>query len=121
MPATLQHTVSVFPVLAAVTATLFGAWAAARIASRRVSRIRPAEALAEAQVEATRPAWGRLVAGLLLLAGGGVLVALLGVLHTEPASTPVTFLAVVVLSASVALLGPLLVREQPFCLPGHCG
>lgn len=127
VPATLQHTVSVFPVLAAVTATLFGAWAAARIASRRVSRIRPAEALAEAQVEATRPAWGRLVAGLLLLAGGGVLVALLGVLHTEPASTPVTFLAVVVLSASVALLGPLLVRGAalllagPLRLTGHGG
>ncbi|MFD4692248.1 FtsX-like permease family protein [Streptomyces sp. NPDC058463] len=118
VPATLQHTVSVFPALAAVTATLFGAWAAARIASRRVSRIRPAEALAEAQVESTRPVWGRLVAGSLLLVGGGVLVALLGVLHTEPASTPVTFLAVVVLSASVALLGPLLVRGAAFVLAG---
>ncbi|WP_406390660.1 FtsX-like permease family protein [Streptomyces sp. NBC_00887] len=118
VPATLQHTVSVFPVLAAVAATLFGAWAAARIASRRVSRIRPAEALAEAQVESTRPAWGRLVAGLVLLAGGVVLVALLGVLHTEPASTPVTFLAVVVLSTAVALLGPLLVRGAAFLLAG---
>lgn len=118
VPATLQHTVSVFPPLAAVAATLFGAWASARIASRRVARIRPAEALAEARTERTRPAWGRLLAGVLLLAGGAVLVALLTVLRTEPASTPVTFLAVVVLSTSVALLGPLLVKAAAVLLAG---
>ncbi|MEU4872356.1 ABC transporter permease [Streptomyces sp. NPDC021608] len=116
VPATLQHTVSALPPLAAVAATVFGAWASARIASRRVARIRPAEALAEARAERTRPAWGRLLAGLLLLAGGAVLVALLSVLRTEPASTPVTFLAVVVLSTSVALLGPLLVKAAVLLL-----
>ncbi|MFI5474385.1 FtsX-like permease family protein [Streptomyces cacaoi] len=118
VPATLQHTVGVFPPLAAVAATLFGAWASARIASRRVARIRPAEALAEARTERTRPAWGRLLAGLLLLAAGAVLVTLLGFLRTEPASTPVTFLAVVVLSTSVALLGPLLVKAAATLLAG---
>ncbi|MDX3532407.1 ABC transporter permease [Streptomyces sp. ID05-39B] len=116
VPATLEHTVGFVPPLAAVVATLLGAWAAARIASRRVARIHPAEALSEARVERTRPAWGRLLAGLLLLAGGAVLVALLSVLRTEPASTPVTFLAVVVLSTSVALLGPLLVRAAALLL-----
>ncbi|WP_055589112.1 ABC transporter permease [Peterkaempfera griseoplana] len=127
VPVTLQRTVSVFPPLAAVAATLFGAWAAARIASRRVSRIRPTEALAEAQSEDTRPLVGRVLAGLLLLAGGAALVVLLSALRTEPASTPVTFLAVVVLSASVALLGPLLVRAAalllagPLRLTGHGG
>ncbi|MEU1513733.1 FtsX-like permease family protein [Streptomyces sp. NPDC005811] len=127
VPATLQHTSGVLPPFAAVAATLFGAWAAARIASRRVARIRPAEALAEARTERTRPAWGRLLAGLLLLAGGAVLVAVLTALRTEPASTPVTFLAVVVLSTSVALLGPLLVKAAalllsgPLRLTGHGG
>ncbi|WP_432171029.1 ABC transporter permease [Streptomyces sp. 1222.5] len=127
VPATLEHTVSVFPPFAALAATLLGAWAAARIASRRVARIRPAEALAEARAERTRPAWGRIAAGLLLLAGGVVLVVLLTSLRTEPASTPVTFLAVVVLSTSVALLGPLLVRAAalllagPLRLTGHSG
>ncbi|KUN84133.1 ABC transporter permease [Streptomyces bungoensis] len=127
VPATLQHTAGVLPPLAAVAATLAGAWAAARIASRRVARIRPAEALAEARTERARPAWGRLLAGLLLLAGGAVLVAVLGVLRTEAASTPVTFLAVVVLSTAVALLGPLLVRAAallltgPLRLTGHGG
>ncbi|MET9037164.1 ABC transporter permease [Streptomyces mirabilis] len=118
VPATLQHTVSVFPPCAALAATLLGAWAAARISSRRIARIRPAEALAEARAERTRPAWGRILAGLALLAGGVVLVAVLSVLRTEPASTPVTFLAVVVLASSVALLGPLLVRAAVAVLGG---
>lgn len=118
VPDTLEPAVSVFPPLAAVAVTLLGAWAAARIASRRVVRIRPVEALAEAKAEPGRPAWGRLVAGLLLLAGGGALVAVLGVLRTEAASTPVTFLAVIVLSTSVALLGPLLVKAATLLLAG---
>ncbi|MFD7998361.1 ABC transporter permease [Streptomyces mirabilis] len=118
VPGTLQHTVSVFPPFAALAATLLGAWAAARISSRRIARIRPAEALAEARAERTRPAWGRILAGLALLAGGVVLVAVLSVLRTEPASTPVTFLAVVVLATSVALLGPLLVRAAVAVLGG---
>ncbi|MFI0812183.1 ABC transporter permease [Streptomyces echinatus] len=127
VPDTLEHTVSVFPPLAALAATLLGAWAAARIASRRIVRIRPAEALAEARAERTRPAWGRIAAGLLLLAGGVVLVVVLASLRTEPASTPVTFLAVIVLSTSVALLGPLLVKAAalllagPLRLTGHGG
>ncbi|MEV8315674.1 FtsX-like permease family protein [Streptomyces sp. NPDC059900] len=118
VPATLERTVSVFPLFAAVAATLLGAWAAARLSARRIARIRPAEALAEARVERTRPAWSRIIAGLVVLAGGVVLVAVLSVLRTEPASTPVTFLAVVVLSCAVALLGPLVVRAATAVLRG---
>lgn len=118
VPTTLQHTSGFVPPLAGLAVTLLGAWAAARIASRRVARIHPAEALTEARTETTRLSYGRLLAGLLLLAGGGVLVALLSSLHTEPASTPVTFLAVVVLSTAVALLGPLLVKAAALLLAG---
>jgi putative ABC transport system permease protein len=118
VPATLERTVSVFPVFAAVAATLLGAWAAARLSARRIARIRPAEALAEARVERNRPPWSRIAAGIVLLAGGVVLVALLSVLRTEPASTPVTFLAVVVLSSAIALLGPLVVRAAAALLRG---
>lgn len=118
VPATLERTVSVFPLFAAVAATLLGAWAAARLSARRIARIRPAEALAEARVERTRPAWSRIIAGLVLLAAGAVLVAVLSVLRTEPASTPVTFLAVVVLSSAIALLGPLVVRAAAAVLRG---
>ncbi|MFJ6901657.1 ABC transporter permease [Streptomyces hokutonensis] len=144
VPATLQHTTGVVPPLAALIATALGAWTAARVASRRISRIRPAQALAEAEAGAGAGAGagaeartkagtkstrtrlttragltrGRLLAGLVLLAGGVVLVAVLSKLRTEPASTPVTFLAVVVLSTSVALLGPLLVKAAVLVLRG---
>lgn len=118
VPATLERTVSAFPLIAAVAATLLGAWAAARLSARRIARIRPAEALAEARVERARPPWSRIIVGVLVLAAGAVLVAVLSVLRTEPASTPVTFLAVVVLSTAVALLGPLLVRAAAAVLRG---
>lgn len=74
-----------------------------------------------------RPRPTRLLAGLVLLALGVTLVTLLSTLRTEPASTPVTFLAVVVLSTSVALLGPLLVKAAalvigaPLRRTGPCG
>ncbi|MER5557792.1 FtsX-like permease family protein [Streptomyces sp. NPDC002506] len=117
VPATLERAVSVFPMAAAVTATLLAAWAAARISAHRISRIRPAEAMAEASVE-RRPARGRIVAGLATLVAGAVLVAVLSVLRTESASTPVTFLSVVVLSVAVSLLGPVVVRAAAALLSG---
>ncbi|KOY54487.1 FtsX-like permease family protein [Streptomyces sp. XY332] len=118
VPANLERTAGIFPMFAAVGASLLGAWAAARITGRRIARIRPAEALAEAALERGRPAWLRIAAGMLLLAGGVVLVAVLSALRTEPASTPVTFLAVVVLAGAVSLLGPLLVRGATALLAG---
>ncbi|MFD0275808.1 ABC transporter permease [Kitasatospora sp. NPDC127111] len=110
VPDTLHHTLSVFPVFAAVLATLLAGWAAARISARRTSRIRPGQALSEAAVEVPGAGWARAVAGLLVLAGGIVLVAVLAALDTEKAATPVTFAAVVVLAVAVSLLGPVLAR-----------
>ncbi|MFE5804715.1 FtsX-like permease family protein [Streptomyces sp. NPDC056491] len=118
VPVTLERTAGIFPMFAAVATGLLGAWAAARITGRRIARIRPAEALAEAAVERARPRWIRSVLGVLMLAGGAVLVVVLGSLRTEPASTPVTFLAVVVLAGAVSLLGPLLVRGATALLAG---
>ncbi|MGW2059735.1 FtsX-like permease family protein [Streptomyces sp. NPDC001937] len=118
IPANLERTAGIFPAFAAVAVTLLGAWAAARISGRRIARIRPAEAMAESAVERDRPARGRIAAGLVLLAGGGVLVAVLSGLHVEAASTPVTFLAVVVLATAVSLLGPLLIRMASALLAG---
>ncbi|MEU8772253.1 ABC transporter permease [Streptomyces sp. NPDC048606] len=118
VPATLEPTAGIFPVLAAVAASLLGAWTAARITGRRVARIRPAEALVEAAVDRGRPGLVRTLIGLVLLAGGAVLVVVLASLRTEPASTPVTFLAVVVLAGAVSLLGPLLVRAAAALLAG---
>ncbi|NEC69159.1 ABC transporter permease [Streptomyces sp. SID9727] len=118
IPPTLERTAGVLPACAAVAVTLLGAWAAARISGRRIAGLRPAEAMAESAVERRGPARGRVLAGLLLLAGGGALVGVLSVLRTEAASTPVTFLAVVVLATAVSLLGPLLVRAAAFLVAG---
>ncbi|MEU9299885.1 FtsX-like permease family protein [Streptomyces sp. NPDC048269] len=118
VPTALERTAGIFPMFAAVGASLLGAWAAARITGRRIARIRPAEALAEAALEPRRPSWTRTALGMLLLAGGAVLVVVLASLRTEPASTPVTFLAVVVLAGAVSLLGPLLVRGATALLAG---
>ncbi|MFF7341374.1 FtsX-like permease family protein [Streptomyces sp. NPDC008163] len=118
IPPTLERTAGALPACAAVAVTLFGAWAAARISGRRIAGLRPAEAMAESAVERRRPARMRVLVGLLLLAGGGTLVGVLSVLRTEAASTPVTFLAVVVLATAVSLLGPLLVRAAAFLTAG---
>ncbi|MFK0102590.1 FtsX-like permease family protein [Streptomyces sp. NPDC091040] len=117
-PPTLERTAGILPACAAVAVTLLGAWAAARISGRRIAGLRPAEAMAESAVERGRPARARVLVGLLLLAGGGTLVGVLSVLRTEAASTPVTFLAVVVLATAVSLLGPLLVRAAAFLMGG---
>lgn len=110
VPETVERVASPFPAVAAVLATLFAAWLAARLAARRTARIRPAEALTESAVDVRGVAWGRLLAGGLVLAGGVVLLVVLSALRTEPAATPVTYLAVLVLCVAVALLGPVLAR-----------
>ncbi|QIQ04398.1 FtsX-like permease family protein [Streptomyces liangshanensis] len=110
IPETLEMTYSVVPFFAAIAAALLGAWSAARISARRTARIRPAEALSEAAMEKRHFAWSRLLTGALVLAGGIVLVVVLSFLRTEPASQPVTFLCVVVLSVAVAVLGPVISR-----------
>lgn len=107
IPETLGLVRSPFPLLAAIATTLLAAWVVARISTRRTSRIRPAEAMAEAVVESRRVPRGRLTAGLVALAGGVVLLTVLTALHTEPASMPVTYLVVLVISIGLALLGPL--------------
>ncbi|WP_190232742.1 ABC transporter permease [Streptomyces avicenniae] len=110
VPETLGQVRSPFPMAAAVLTTLLAAWLAARVSARRTARIRPAEALTEAAVEPRRTPVARLIAGFLTLAGGLVLLYVLSLLHVEPASTPVTYLTVLLLSVAVALLGPVLAR-----------
>lgn len=117
IPDTLHPAVGFVPMAAGALATTAGAWAAARISARRITRLSPAQALAESLLE-RGPSAGRTVAGLLLLGGGAALVALLRSLHTEPAATPVTFLTVIVLAVAVSLLGPLLVRGGAALLAG---
>ncbi|KAB8163900.1 FtsX-like permease family protein [Streptomyces sp. 3MP-14] len=117
VPATLRLVSSPFPPAAALLATALAAWLAARISARRTARVRPTEALAEAAVEPVAAGWFRPLAGVLALAGGAVLLAVLATLRTEPAATPVTYLTVLLLCVGVALLGPPLARAA-FALLG---
>jgi putative ABC transport system permease protein len=101
---------SPFPVLAGLLVTLLAALLASRISARRITRIRPAEALSEASVERRTIARGRTIAGVLATAGAVSVSLLLTALHTEPAALPVTYLCVLLWTIGIALLGPFLAR-----------
>ena len=109
-PHTLHPTYSVVPAAGAVLVTVLGAWAAARLSARRVTRMRPGEALTGAILGRPGVTAPRGALGAACLAGGGVLLGLLAHLHVDAASTPVTYATVLLLSAGVALLGPAIVR-----------
>ncbi|WP_246336324.1 ABC transporter permease [Flexivirga oryzae] len=121
VPGTVTLTRGPLPVMGAVLVTVLAAVVAARISARRISRIRPVEALAESAVERGRVGTVRVTAGLLCAAGAGAVSAVLTHLHTEPAATPVTYLAVLLWLFAAGLLGPILARAAVAVLgvPAH--
>ncbi|MFE4414964.1 FtsX-like permease family protein [Streptomyces sp. NPDC056821] len=118
LPDTLELTVSAFPPVAAVLATLLAAWGAARVSVRGPARMRPTEGLAAVALGSERPHTGRVVAGVLAAVGYVVLVVVLSGLKTDAAATPVTFLSVIVATAAIALLGPSLARSATWAAGG---
>jgi putative ABC transport system permease protein len=116
IPGTLHLAISPLPVLAAIVAALTAGWIAARLAARRSIRIRPAEALTEATAEPSRPAASRVLVGLVFLAGGAVLTAVLTTLSTLPAAMPVTFVTALVWVMGLTVLGPVLSRAAAVVL-----
>jgi putative ABC transport system permease protein len=110
IPANVPVVLSVFPVFASVLATVVAGWAAARIAAQRATRIRPVEALGEAELKPPRVSVVRALFGALAIAGATVLTALLAVLHSDGASTPVCFNAVLLWCIALALVGPWVAR-----------
>ncbi len=108
-PDTFRTHISWLPPVVAAAAALLVAVAAGWIASRRASRIRPTEALAESSVERTRPGIVRSVVGLVALAGGIALCVVAGNGSGGVAASvlvPTVFVFVV----AVALWSPLLIR-----------
>ncbi|MFF0411567.1 FtsX-like permease family protein [Kitasatospora sp. NPDC004745] len=110
IPANLPVVLSPFPVLAAAAATLLAGWGAARISARRATAIKPVEALGEAEIKPPRLAWPRIGFGVLATAAAVVLTALLTILHSDQASTPTCFIAVLLWCTAFSLLGPLVAR-----------
>jgi putative ABC transport system permease protein len=90
---------------------------AARVAARRIARIPPVQALAEATVERRAVGFGRLLAGLIFTVLAVIITVVLTALHTAPAAMPVTYLSVLLWMIAAALLGPLLARGA-VALPG---
>ncbi|MGI5329836.1 FtsX-like permease family protein [Actinomadura nitritigenes] len=97
------------PALAALAVTVLAATASALLASLRVSRIRPVQALGESAAEPARlPRW-RVVTGAVLLVAGANALGVAAVTTGPTASASLGGL-VMALIVSVALLGPLLAR-----------
>ncbi|MCN9239968.1 FtsX-like permease family protein [Streptomyces sp. RY43-2] len=96
-----------FPVLAAGMLTLVGTQAAALLAARRAVRIRPVEALREADRAPRRLSDVRVVAGILALVAGVVFTLKKA---GGEAAVMQTLVQVAVLMLGFALLAPLVVR-----------
>ena len=109
IPDALGLSVGPLPFVAGIAATACGAWCAAQLAAVRMARTAPTQAMHEAVTE-SRLAPVRLLLGAAVLAGGITLVIVLAGMHTAPASTPVTFVAVIVLCTGLALIGPVVAR-----------
>ncbi|GAA4095389.1 ABC transporter permease [Actinomadura miaoliensis] len=110
IPANLPLVTGPFPPLVAVVVTVLAAWLAARVSARRVTRLRPVEALGEAALSPPRVPALRLLAGAATLAGGVVLTFVLRSVHSDAAAGPLTPLTALLFATSVALLGPPLAR-----------
>lgn len=110
VPANLRQSFSPLPPLIAAFVTLVAAWGAARISARRATRIRPVEALAEAELSPSRISWVRALFGVLVAAGALTLNLLLTVFHTDAAGQPVSLVATLLWCTALSLLGPLVAR-----------
>ncbi|MWA06564.1 FtsX-like permease family protein [Actinomadura sp. LD22] len=97
------------PALAAFAVTVLAATVSALLASLRISRIRPVQALGESAAEPTRlPRW-RVITGAVLLVAGANALGIAAVTTGPTASASLGGL-VMALIVAVALLGPLLAR-----------
>ena len=97
------------PVLGAALVTVLAAVGSAWLAGRRVSKIRPVQALGEAAVEPTRlPRWRVVVGAVFLVIGLGAAATAL-VIGGQPAAGATGGLVISLICAT-ALLGPLIAR-----------
>jgi putative ABC transport system permease protein len=110
VPSNLRPVSTVFPPLIAAVVTLVAAWLAARIAARRANRIRPTEALSEAELTPPRISWVRVLFGVLAAAGAATLNLLLTVFDTDAAGQPVSLVGTLLWCAALGLLGPIVAR-----------
>ncbi|MCL2583361.1 MAG: ABC transporter permease [Streptosporangiales bacterium] len=109
IPGVLHLSVSPYPMLIAVAATLAAAQIAAWMTGGAIIRIRPAQALTESAMEPPAASAARMLAGGGLLAAAIILTVVLSGLTTQAAATPVVLLTALMWVAATALLGPVIV------------
>jgi putative ABC transport system permease protein len=105
-PAPLRPAALLGPLLFAAASGLVIAVLGVLAASKRAARVRPTEALREADLDSQRLTAGRAVMGVLTLATGGVMVALAPGAGAE-AATPLALFGTMALAIAAALWGPL--------------
>ncbi|MFJ5710664.1 FtsX-like permease family protein [Streptomyces sp. NPDC093105] len=103
---------TLLPPVIALAAALAVGLAGTAVAARRISRIAPAAALAASATEHARTGAPRLLAGVGVLAGGGLLLRLAATRPVAEADKAgqAALLGSLVLLVAVALLGPLAAR-----------
>ncbi|MET9696658.1 ABC transporter permease [Streptomyces sp. NPDC006529] len=94
-----------WPLLFAAGSGLLIAVLGAYAASKRAARVRPTEALREADLDARTMTGGRAVSGAALLVGGAVMVVLAPGAGAE-AATPLALFGTMALAVAATLLGP---------------
>jgi putative ABC transport system permease protein len=90
----------------AVTAALFAVWAA----GRRAARVAPTRALADAAVEPRLLGPGRMIGGLLALAGAAPLFAVSAATSSPETAAPTSQMTALFLVAAAGFLGPIVAR-----------
>jgi putative ABC transport system permease protein len=108
---------SPLPVVVAILAGLATAWLAAWLAARRVSRVRPTQALGESAVEPRRMSVVRLLLGLVFCVVGVGILAASANAQGEAAAASAGGIAMALIIAA-ALLSPVLARVAAWVLGG---
>ncbi|SCF48946.1 putative ABC transport system permease protein [Micromonospora matsumotoense] len=100
----------VVPYLIGPAVGIFAALVASYVASRRPSKTRPTEGIAEAAVQRKWVTWPRVVFSFLFFAGGIVLIIVTGVALRGPVASATAGPAVMCWAIAIALISPGLTR-----------
>ncbi|EPH43984.1 hypothetical protein STRAU_2948 [Streptomyces aurantiacus JA 4570] len=110
IPREMIFSQGLIPRLAGFGATLFAALAAAFIASRRVSRVRPTEAMAEATLQTRWVSPIRMILAFLFLGGASALAIVTATVMSGPTAASTSAPAAMLWAVGIALVSPALCR-----------
>ena len=110
IPGVMVFSQGFIPQLAGFGSTLLAALAAAFIASRRVSKVRPTEAMAEATLQTRWVSPIRMILAFLFLGGAGALAIVTALVMTGPIAASTSAPAAMLWAVGIALVCPGLCR-----------